>query len=73
MHCVPLRYHRTTKPKDTATFVRIESMTGENEQRCTYPSVTSSFRSKSAGPNRDRPKDKVPPPTRLEVVELAGR
>ena len=36
-HCVPLVYFRTAKPWDATTFERIEAMTGENEQRCTYP------------------------------------
>ena len=37
MHCVPLRYYRTTKPEDITAFVRVESMTGDRENRCTYP------------------------------------
>ncbi|MDH7602281.1 MAG: BNR repeat-containing protein [Armatimonadota bacterium] len=37
MHGSPLRYYRTTKPEDITTFVRVESMVGANEQRCTYP------------------------------------
>jgi hypothetical protein len=37
MHCVPLIYFRTSTPGDIATFERIAAMTGENEQRCTYP------------------------------------
>lgn len=36
MHCVPLVYFRTRKPGDIATFERL-AMTGEEEQRCTYP------------------------------------
>ncbi|MBN1517869.1 BNR repeat-containing protein [Candidatus Sumerlaeota bacterium] len=37
MHNVPLIYFRTSQPWDIATFEKIESMTGENEQSCTYP------------------------------------
>jgi hypothetical protein len=37
MHCAPLVYFRTEKPGDITTFKRIEKMTGELEQRCTYP------------------------------------
>lgn len=37
MHVVPLVYFRTTRPGDSATFARIPSMVGTNEQRCTYP------------------------------------
>jgi len=36
MHCVPLIYFRTEKPGDIATFQR-HQMTGQEEQRCTYP------------------------------------
>jgi hypothetical protein len=36
MHCVPLIYFRTREPGDIATFERLP-MTGEEEQRCTYP------------------------------------
>ena len=36
MHCVPLIYFRTSTPDDLATLQRC-SMTGQNEQRCTYP------------------------------------
>ncbi|MBL7037983.1 MAG: BNR repeat-containing protein [Pirellulaceae bacterium] len=36
MHCVPLIYFRTTKPGDITTFER-HAMTGQEEQRCTYP------------------------------------
>lgn len=36
MHCVPLIYFRTEKPGDITTFKRF-SMTGEGENRCTYP------------------------------------
>jgi len=36
MHCVPLIYFRTQKPGDVATFERLP-MTGQEEQRCTYP------------------------------------
>jgi len=37
MHCVPLKYFRTAKPYDVATFERIESMVGREERRVTYP------------------------------------
>jgi len=37
MHCVPLIYYRTEKPGDIASFVRVPSMVGSNEKRCTYP------------------------------------
>lgn len=37
MHGVPLRYYRTTTPGDITSLVRVESMTGEREQRVTYP------------------------------------
>lgn len=37
MHVVPLVYFRTTKPRDTATFERVEKMVGTEEDRCTYP------------------------------------
>ena len=36
MHCVPLIYFRTQKPGDITTFERLP-MTGQEEQRCTYP------------------------------------
>ena len=36
MHCVPLVYFRTKSPGDVATFER-HTMTGQDEQRCTYP------------------------------------
>jgi len=36
MHCVPLIYFRTQEPRDIATFERL-AMTGQEEQRCTYP------------------------------------
>lgn len=37
MHCVPLKYFRTTKPLDASTFERLDRMTGELENRVTYP------------------------------------
>jgi len=37
MHCVPLKYFRTAKPHDVATFERIEAMVGREERRVTYP------------------------------------
>jgi len=36
MHCVPLIYFRTERPGDITSFVR-SKMTGQEEQRCTYP------------------------------------
>jgi hypothetical protein len=36
MHCVPLVYFRTQQPGDIETFQRLV-MTGQEEQRCTYP------------------------------------
>jgi hypothetical protein len=36
MHCVPLNYFRTERPGDISTFRRLP-MTGQEEQRCTYP------------------------------------
>jgi len=36
MHCVPLIYFRTQTPGDITTFQQLP-MTGEEEQRCTYP------------------------------------
>ena len=35
MHCVPLKYFRTTKPLDPATFERVDKMTGAEENRTT--------------------------------------
>lgn len=37
MHCAPLIYFRTTRPRDVTSFEQIASMVGENENRCTYP------------------------------------
>ncbi len=37
MHAVPLKYFRSTKPLDPATFERVEKMTGVSESRVTYP------------------------------------
>lgn len=37
MHCNPLIYFRTAKPRDITTFEKINKMTGENENMCTYP------------------------------------
>lgn len=36
MHCVPLIYFRTAKPGDIHSFRKL-GMTGQEEQRCTYP------------------------------------
>ena len=36
MHCVPLIYFRTAKPGNITTFQTL-TMTGKEEQRCTYP------------------------------------
>ena len=37
MHCVPLIYFRTTKPREVTSLERVGSMVGQNENRCTYP------------------------------------
>jgi len=37
MHAVPLKYFRTGKPWDAASFVSLNRMTGANEMHCTYP------------------------------------
>jgi hypothetical protein len=37
MHVNPLVYFRTRTPGDVTTFERIASMTGDREERCTYP------------------------------------
>ena len=37
MHCVPLKYFRTTKPLDPSTFERVDKMVGSEENRTTYP------------------------------------
>lgn len=37
MHSSPLVYFRSTKPLDITTFEEINKMTGENENRVTYP------------------------------------
>jgi hypothetical protein len=37
MHCVPLTYFRTARPRDIGTFERIDRMTGRRERRVTYP------------------------------------
>jgi hypothetical protein len=37
MHCVPLKYFRSSKPLDASTFERIDRMTGDLEKRTTYP------------------------------------
>ena len=37
MHCVPLIYFRTTRPRDVTSLERVPSMVGKNENRCTYP------------------------------------
>ena len=37
LHCVPLKYFRTSKPLDASTFERIDRMTGVQESRTTYP------------------------------------
>ncbi len=37
MHGHPLRYYRSTKPEDIDSIVGIHKMTGELENRCTYP------------------------------------
>jgi hypothetical protein len=37
MHCVPLVYFRSEKPLEAASLRRVPAMTGEREQRVTYP------------------------------------
>jgi len=37
MHVHPLRYYRTEKPLDIASFVRVRHMVGSEEDRVTYP------------------------------------
>ncbi len=37
MHVDPLVYYRTTRPFDVASLERVDRMTGEREQRCSYP------------------------------------
>ncbi len=37
MHCVPLIYFRTTRPRDVTSLELVPSMVGEQEDRCTYP------------------------------------
>ncbi|MBN1417237.1 MAG: BNR repeat-containing protein [Planctomycetes bacterium] len=37
MHCVPLIYFRTDRPRDISSFRRIEKLVGREEDRCTYP------------------------------------
>ena len=37
MHGDPLNYYRTEKPHDVTTFRQINRMTGQDEQRATYP------------------------------------
>lgn len=37
MHVDPLVYFRSTKPGDIRTLVKVASMVGSQEQRCTYP------------------------------------
>lgn len=37
MHVDPLIYFRTSSPLDVTTFERVDTMVGDNEDRCTYP------------------------------------
>ncbi len=37
MHAIPLIYFRSAKPGDISTLERVPQMTGENEERVTYP------------------------------------
>ncbi len=37
MHVNPLVYFRSTKPLDASTLARVPAMTGQREERCTYP------------------------------------
>lgn len=40
MHCSPLNYFRSAKPHHASSFERIDKMTGELENRTTYPQFT---------------------------------
>jgi hypothetical protein len=46
MHCVPLKYFRSSKALDASTFERIDRMIGGQENRTTYPGF-------SFGPNKE--------------------
>ena len=37
MHCVKLIYFKSKKPYDISTLTKVDSMVGQNENRCTYP------------------------------------
>jgi hypothetical protein len=37
MHCVPLLYFRTAKPRDIGSFEAVPQMVGSHEKQCTYP------------------------------------
>jgi hypothetical protein len=37
MHAVPLKYFRTTKPLDVTSFIQINNMVGDHEDKVTYP------------------------------------
>jgi hypothetical protein len=37
MHVHPIKYFRSQKPHDSTTLIRIRTMVGKNERRCTYP------------------------------------
>jgi len=37
MHVDPLIYFRSEKPYEVTSLVQVKSMTGKNEQKCTYP------------------------------------
>lgn len=37
MHAIPLIYFRSSRPGDASSLVRVPSMTGQDEQRVTYP------------------------------------
>ena len=39
MHCVPLKYYRTSAPGDIHTFEGIHKWTGDYENRVTYPTL----------------------------------
>jgi hypothetical protein len=37
MHAIPLIYFRSSRPGDASTLIRVPSMTGQDEQKVTYP------------------------------------
>ena len=43
MHVDPLVYYRTAQPLDLSTLERVDRMTGEREDRATYPKFSTNF------------------------------